>query len=220
MIWPDDFVDRIILGDCGELLDSIPADGVDIVITDPPYGMSYLSNHYKGENPHKAIAGDEAFPTDIVIRAISKASKAAFVFCRWDNLPDIPKPKSFIVWHKNNWTAGDLKHEYGRMWEGIAFYPGKNHVFRSRLPDIIKIDRVPPTELLHPTQKPVDLIRALLYNNSIEGDLVLDPYCGSGTTCVAAKLMGRRYIGIDLEPKYVATANARLGEIGHQGELF
>lgn len=140
------------------------------------------------------------------------------MFCRWDNLAEIPKPKSFIVWAKNNWTSGDLNHEYGRQWEGCAFYPMGDHKFINRPPDIIDCRRIPSGDLQHPTQKPVPLIESILASNV--GDIVLDPFCGSGTTLVAAERLGRKWIGIDLEESYVHIANGRVGAEAAQGKFL
>ena len=62
----------------------------------------------------------------------------------------------------------------------------------------------------HPTQKPLDLIYRIVETSSLPGDLILDPFCGSGTTCVAAKMLGRRYIGIDISEEYCKIARQRL----------
>jgi len=72
----------------------------------------------------------------------------------------------------------------------------------------------------HPTQKPIKLINHWLRDFTNETDIILDPFCGSGTTCVAAKEMGRRFIGIELEPKYVEIAQSRLDNVGYQQDLF
>lgn len=194
--------------DCRDILPFL--DPVDLVLTDPPYGMDYHSNHYKDGNPHLKIAGDDYYPTEIIKLCIDKATKAVFTFCRWENLQDIPKPKSFIVWAKNNWTAGDLEHEYGRQWEGIAFYPKDGHGFIYRPADIIDTRRVPSGKLLHPTEKPLSTILAILKAN--KGDTILDPFMGSGTTLVAAKQLGRKAVGIEIEEKYCEIAVRRLSQ--------
>jgi len=195
-------------GDCRDILPYL--EKVDLVLTDPPYGMKYRSNYYKWGNPHNAIQGDSEFPMSIIFDCMSNTTRAVLSFCRWSNLKELsPPPKSFIVWIKNNWTAGDLYHEYGRQWEGIAFWPLRNHKFAgSRPSDIIYESRVPPTKLLHPTEKPIRLIKNILQHHI--GDLILDPFMGSGTTLVAAKKLGRRAIGIEIEEKYCEIAVERL----------
>ena len=101
---------------------------------------------------------------------------------------------------------GDLQHEHGRQWEAIAFYPQSEHEFITRIPDVIKENRTGNT--LHPTEKPIDLMKKILMANV--GDVVLDPFCGSGSTLVAAKQLGRNYIGIEISEKYCKIAEERL----------
>jgi site-specific DNA-methyltransferase (adenine-specific) len=210
--YQDDAV-TIYHGDCRDILPHL--EPVDLVLTDPPYGMDYISNRYKYGNPHDSIVGDnEQYPWGILLDLLSKTRCALFAFMRWDNLISwdnrMPKPKSFIVWAKNNWTAGDLEHEYGRSWEAIAFYPREFHQFCNRPHDVIDDVRVPTTALVHPTQKPVNLIKKLLIPNA--GETILDPFMGSGTTLRAAKDLGRKAIGIEIKEKYCEMAAKRMSQ--------
>ena len=189
-------------GDCGEILPTL--DKVDLVLTDPPYGMSFRSNHRTIK--HDKIIGDSALPIELINLSINKAQNAAYIFCRWDNIHEMPKPKSIIAWIKNNWSMGDLKHEHGRQWEACLFYPQENHEFIKRIPDVIKAKRTGND--LHPTEKPIDAIIPLMECNV--GDVILDPFMGSGTTLRAAKDLGRKAIGIELEEKYCEIAAKRL----------
>ncbi len=193
----------IFHGDCREILPRLRAD---LVITDPPYGMAFRSN-YRIER-HDTIVGDDALPLDAINAAIAAASGAAYIFCRWDNIVEMPKPRSVIAWIKNNWSMGDLKHEHGRQWEACCFYPRHAHKFVKRIPDVIFEDRT--GNELHPTQKPENLIRVLIQANV--GELILDPFMGSGTTLVAAKNLGRKAIGIEIEEKYCEIAAKRLSQ--------
>jgi site-specific DNA-methyltransferase (adenine-specific) len=190
-------------GDCREILPGLKAD---LVITDPPYGMNFRSCYRIVK--HDAIAGDDTLPIDAINEAIAAADGAAYIFCRWDNLTDMPKPRSVIAWVKNNWSMGDLKHEHGRQWEACCFYPRATHEFIKRIPDVIFEERTGND--LHPTQKPENLIRVLIQANV--GNTILDPFMGSGTTLVAAKNLGRKAIGIEIEEKYCEIAAKRLSQ--------
>ena len=202
--------------DCREVLPELGR--CDILMTDPPYGMEYKSNRRVDHQQLGGIAGDGEFPQwvfDI------EYTSAAFVFCRWDNLPEIPKPKSFIVWDKGTHSMGDLQHEFGRQWEACAFYAGVAHQWRGGRPnDIVKIPRVPPGRLVHPTEKPVQLITKLLNTSCSDIDLqteldiipVLDPFMGSGSTLQGAKDLGIKSVGIELEERYCEIAANRLSQ--------
>ncbi len=202
-------INTIICGDCLEVMKDWPDGCVDLVLTDPPYGMNYHSGYYQCGNPHAPLHGDDRYAVEGVAESIRLAKKAVYAFCRWDNIHELPeKPTSLIVWKKNNWTAGDLKHAHGRMWEGIAFWPQADHEFTIRLPDVLDCPRVPAPSLEHPTEKPLPLLLHIIEANI--GNLILDPFCGSGTTCVAAKMLGRNYIGIDISEEYCQIARARI----------
>lgn len=198
----------VICGDCLEIMRDMPGGCVDAVVTDPPYGMSYHSGRYKNGNPHKPIENDLKYPLAALAEFRRIALCCVYSFCRWDNLAEVPKPGSFIAWVKNNWTAGDLYHAHGRQWEGCLFYPGPEHRFIKRPADIIFCDRIPHGKLKHPTEKPIELFEKIIESSA--GDIVVGPYCGAGGTCVAAKKLGRRWIGIDISRAYVDIAKRRL----------
>jgi site-specific DNA-methyltransferase (adenine-specific) len=206
--------------DCLEFMKQLPDKCVELVLTDPPYGMNYYSNRRKDGNPFGEIKGDDKYPAHLIPEFKRISRKAVLSFCRWDNLHEVDKPKSFIVWAKNNHSSGDLYHEYGRAWEGCLFYPLENHSFKTRQADIINLSRIVSTDMVHPTQKPVPLCEMLIDNNTIGGDIVFDPFMGSGTTAVACERLGRKWFGCELEPKYCEIANKRIEAERAQLKLF
>lgn len=193
----------IYLGDCRDICES---QTWDIVATDPPYGMQYRSNHR--HDRHDPITGDDSYPVEFVRWLIDRTSHASYFFCRWDNLIELPRPKSVLAWVKNNWGMGDLKHEHGRQWEACCFYPGPLHEFTSRLPDVVQANRESST--WHPTQKPVGVMSYVIGCNV--GDVVLDPFMGSGTTLLAARIEGRKAIGIEINERYCEQAANRMSQ--------
>jgi site-specific DNA-methyltransferase (adenine-specific) len=202
---------RLILGDC---LDVMPLlDTFDAVVTDPPYGIGFQSNHRSLS--HKKIANDHSL--DVLRWACEgHGLHSNYIWMRWDNLRNIPQPKSLVTWVKDNHSMGDLKHEHGRQTEFCAFYPGLNHYFpKGRPNDVIKAART--KNELHPTQKPVGLMEVVL--NWTVG-AVIDPFMGSGTTLVACQKLGRRGTGIELDPDYFEVACKRVDEAARQPDLF
>ena len=193
----------IVHGDCLEIMAGMPDGCVDAVVTDPPYGMVFQSNRRAIQ--HNPIAGDQAgdlfkFACGITVK------HSRYVFGRWDNTKEAPKPKSVITWVKNNWSMGDLEHEHARQTESIFFWPGPEHKWpRNRPTDVVFADRT--GNGIHPTQKPVELMAQVV---GWTKGVVWDMFCGSGATLEACKKLGRRYIGIDISERYCEMARNRI----------
>lgn len=192
----------ILHGDSEEIVRSLPPP--ELIICDPPYGMDYQSGWRTKHQQMDKIANDKKFPAWVLEL---KPSVGMFLCCRWDNLYEIPKPKSFIVWDKMRHGMGDLEHEFGRQWEGIAFYPGPQHKFDGRPVDLIRTASTPPHKLVHPNEKPPQLFTSLIMSH--KGN-ILDPFCGTGSVLRCAKDLGRTATGIEIEEKYCELAAERL----------
>jgi site-specific DNA-methyltransferase (adenine-specific) len=213
-------LDTITAGDCLNLLPQIPSSSVDLILTDPPYGMAYQSSHRAV--PFQKIAGDQS--CEVFLQAlpemvrILRDDRHAYFFCSWHNV-DVFKQaieghltiKNIIVWVKNNHGAGDLKGAFAPKHELIIFaHKGRRHLRGKRLPDVLECPKVAGVSLTHPTEKPVPLLAQLIAASSEEGEIVLDPFIGTGATAAAAKNSGRRYIGMECDLGYVNIANNRL----------
>ena len=179
--------------------------GGDVLVTDPPYGMQFRSN-YRAKK-HAAIAfDDENWPLEFACAYPVRHSR--YVFARWDDLPRVPKPRSLVTWVKNNWSMGDLEHEHARQTEVAFFYPGPEHRFpNGRPPDVIVAPRT--GNVFHPTEKPVQLMAAIL--RWTDG-VVTDCFMGSGTTGVACAQQGRGFIGVELDAGYFDIACRRISD--------
>ena len=194
---------KLFLGDCIELLPHLGIARPDAVVTDPPYGMNYVPK----ATYHEPIMGDG---DGLALRwaAGLEAKHSKYIFCRWDNLCDMPRPKSAITWSKYGGSLGDLEHEHSRQTEMILFYPGPQHEWPHERPsDFIRAPR--SGNEFHPTQKPVQLMMAIVRWTV---GLVFDPFMGSGSTGVACAKMGRPFIGIEKDPKYFRIACRRIEE--------
>ena len=201
----------LYLGDCLEIMPTLGE--VDAVVTDPPYGMSFQSNRRK--ESHAKIANDG----DVKLLQWAcgiEAKHSKYIFCRWDNLADVVKPKSCITWVKNNWSMGDLNHEHARQTEVALFYQGDEHFFPAGRPtDVVNAARTGNEH--HPTEKPVPLMQTVC---GWTDGVILDPFMGSGTTLVACAKMGRKGIGIELDEDYFNIACKRVEDAYRQGDLF
>lgn len=199
-------------GDCREALELIGC-AYDTLISDPPYGMAFRSNHRATK--HEAIANDgDAGMLQWTCGLPARHSK--YIFCRWDNLVDVPKPKSLITWVKNNWSMGDLKHEHGRQTEVALFYPGPEHFFGNGRPsDVVHAPRTGNTD--HPTEKPISLMEQVIMWTA---GTVLDPFMGAGSTGIASTRLGRAFIGVELNTTYFDAACRRIEDENRRPTFF
>ena len=205
-------LNKIYNMDCFEGMKLLEDNSVDLVLTDPPYGINYYSGYYKKGNPHKPIENDDTLfiPIDKLWRVL-KPTGAMFIFYS-HKVPLIDKRiRNIIIWVKNNWSAGDLYKDFGNQYECIAYMPKEKFKIHSkRYSNVWKFDRISAGNLLHPTQKPESIIRRLIKIATETGDLVLDCFMGSGTTAVACKQLGRNFIGFEISEEYCKIANKRL----------
>lgn len=216
-------LDTVIIIEAIALLKEFESNSIHLIIADPPYGIGYHSNYYKNKNPHSPIANDWNFRIGPFVNECERVlveGGAAYLFARWDIwplwLPSVISSKlqlkTKIVWVKNNWSAGDLRGNFGNQYEEILFLTKGRHTLRGkRWSNIWEFPRIPAKNLLHPAQKPTPLLKRAILASSDSGDLVVDPFAGSGSTGEAAKLTGRRFLLGDIDPKMVNIARSRLG---------
>lgn len=202
---------RLIQGDCLEVMPGLGP--VDAVVTDPPYGMAFHSNHRR--HRHAKIANDLGIE-HLLWACELEAAHSKYIWMRWDNLRQVPPPRSLVTWVKNNHSMGDLSGEHGRKTEVCAFYRGPEHYFPGLRPvDVLEAPRTRNAH--HPTEKPVSLMREVL---KWTVGTILDPFMGSGTTLVACAKMGRAGIGIELDPDYFDIACKRVEDAYRQPDMF
>ena len=115
-----------------------------------------------------------------------------------------------VIWAKSHFTLGraDYQRQFEPIWYGWPQGAQRHWAGGRDQGDVWSIPR-PAVSPLHPTQKPLELVERAIANSSRAGDRVLDPFCGAGTTLIACERTGRRGIGIEIDPRYVAAAIAR-----------
>lgn len=185
---------------CLDVADWLAAD---VLVTDPPYGMAYQS----GWKDTSVVANDnDTLQRDAALKWWG--GKPAIVFGRWS----VPRPadtKMLLIWDKGDWPGmGDLAMPWGPSTEEI--YVMGSGFSGKRSGQILRNAHRPSNNSLHPTEKPVGLMEALLAK--CPAGTVADPFMGSGTTLVAAKNLGRRAIGVELNEKYCEIAAKRLSQ--------
>lgn len=212
----------VVQSDAIDLLRSQEPGSVTAIITDPPYGIAYHSNWYQEKNPHTPIAQDWNVQIGAFLSAADVCLKdggAIYLFTRFDVLPlwskEIPPTlvlKNVIVWDKGNHSSGDLTGNFGFRHELIMFITKGRHQLRGRRwPNVWLVPRIPHKSLRMPAEKPVLLYDRAISSSSDAGDLVIDPFGGSGTLAEAAILTGRRFLVGDVDAKMVRLARTRIG---------
>lgn len=190
---------QLFLGDCREVLPTLDAASIDLVLADPPYGIGLIPRGpYKGES---GIIGDDK-PFD------------PLPFLGWNAIlwganhyaDRLPPSSGWIVWDKRTIDVRNYKADAELAWTNcISVVRVFRHLWNGAFRDSEY------GELYHPAQKPVALMQWCIQQVA-DAETILDPFCGSGTTVVAAKLLGRKVIGIEIEERYCEIAAKRLAQ--------
>jgi DNA modification methylase len=200
----------LYLGDCREIFPTLQK--VDAVVTDPPYGCKATTGR-GGKYDSFSIVGD----SDTGLRDWLIAS----VSCPWVifGSPRIQRPacKAVLIWSKGEHTGmGDLSFPWKPDFEEIYINGGG---FRgSRTSSVMSVNARIDSAREHPIEKPA-LLMSMLVKKCPSG-AILDPFMGSGTTGVACMNLGRKFIGIEIEPKYFDIACERIENAQRQGRMF
>lgn len=209
--------------DCLEFMKTLPDKCIDLVLTDPPYGMSFQSNHRKIK--HEKIENDsnlDWLPEFIGSSyRLLKDNTHAYFFCSFHNV-DIFKQeiqkyfevKNILVWIKNNTGMGDLEGDYAPQYEFCIYArKGNRKLNEGRQSNILQFNRT--GNINHPTEKPLDLFSFLIRKSSEENEIVFDGFLGGGTTALACKMLKRNYICCEISPEYCKIAEERINLISN-----
>jgi len=211
-------------GDCLAILPLI--EGVDAVVTDPPYGVAYEGSVTKhGRNGFGYASFDDTPENiaDVCVPAVRMAvAKARSAIVTPGNanafLYDAPRSLGCIFY-----PSGANSGPWGFVCSQPLFYYGKDPYLAKalgRLPNAFATTEATDRTVAHPCPKPIGQTKWMVRRVAFEGETVLDPFMGSGTTGVACASMGRRFIGIELDPGYFDIAVKRVTEAMRQPDLF
>lgn len=225
---------NLIMGDCFEVLSTFASGSIDLIVTDPPYevccvgGGSVNSVKNLSKSLDSLVKADIASGYEIrkfgmeVVRLMSKEINVYF----WCNKVQIPAYIDFYVreqkckfdilcWHKTN-ALPTYSNKYLADTEYLLYFrKGKGKCFPKSYEDA-KTFYLSPKNVMdkklyqHPTIKPLDITEKIIRNSSEEGQMVLDPFMGSGTTGVACSRLNRNFIGIECEEKWFNIAKNRI----------
>lgn len=195
-------------GDCREILPTLAP--VDVLVTDPPYGIAHASNREDSAWRNEPVANDASVALrDFVLQWWG--NRPAVVFGTW-KAPRPEPARAVLVWDKGPASGmGDLafpwKNSHEEIYvlgEGFTGHRGESVLKGHTVVTWVSQGRC------HPNEKPVSLLRELI--QKCPGETILDPFMGSGTTLRAAKDLGRKAIGIELEEKWCEVAAKRLAQ--------
>lgn len=213
-------INKIYNEDCLEGIQKIASASIDTIITDPPYFIGMTHNGKKG-NYNDLIIMKPFF--DSLFSEFSRVIKEngkVYIFCDWRTYafyyPLLLKHisvRNMLVWDKISGPGSSyaFTHELILFAEKDTPYMKGSNIFR--IPGFSAEAKKTNGEMLHPTQKPVEVIEKLITDSTKEGDLVLDCFMGSGTTAVAAKKLNRNFIGFEIQEKYITISENRLKQV-------
>lgn len=210
----DHLLNKIHLGDCLDFMRGLPDKCVDLVLTDPPYGIGASGKHMRnGTSKLKKDyytddkKWDEFVPDESYFNEIDRISKNQIIW--GGNYFQLPPTRCFLVWDKT--IHGNSYADCELAWTNYD-----------------KVARIKPINMVeasldgrvHPTQKPLKLFKWCLSQSKLEKGIVFDPFSGSGTTALACHDLNLDFICIEKDPDYHAASVKRLEEHKRQGKLF
>lgn len=194
----------LYLGDCRDILPTL--DKVDAVVTDPPYGIGFAAQPTKWQR--RAGKKPESWDDNPVPIVVSLPNYAPSII--WGgNYYELPPTRGWLSWFKPD--SPPSMADFELAW--TSFDTNAKQLS-------VSISSTNPERVGHPTQKPVKLMKWCISHLPEGSNTILDPFMGSGTTGVAAVQMGRKFIGIEREPKYFDIACKRIEDAQRQGDMF
>jgi site-specific DNA-methyltransferase (adenine-specific) len=227
----EQFLGKVTQGDCLELMKQLPDKCIDLVLTDPPYGIDYQSNMRTVSKKFDKLQNDDNSSRLLAYTEFYRILKddcVAIIFCSFKNyaedyieLQKLFNIKNCIIWNKGGGGIGDLEHSLLTDYEmAIVAHKGMCNIRGKRDGSVWNFGKVFNQDMVHPTEKPVFLIQKCIEKFSDTNNIVLDSYSGSGSCGVACVKTKRQFIGFELEQKYVDIANKRIQDESRKLTLF
>ena len=200
-------INQILHGDCLEILKTFPDKCVDLVLTDPPYGVK-LGSRSKEKYDITDDTAEKVIPmVNAILTECFRVANVVVMTPGVKNMFAYPKPDHVGSFFYPSATG---MNKWGfSCWQPIFFYGKDPYAGKGSLPDS-KQSTESAEKNGHPCPKPIKQWMWLLNRCSLKGQTVLDPFLGSGTTAVAAKMENRKYIGIEISEKYCEIARQRV----------
>lgn len=209
-------------------LRGIPNSSIDLIVTDPPYGINFTKGYKSGSK--ELVHGDDGFSVMFFLdemlkefRRVLKPDSAVYIFTRFDVMPywwlklkNYFDAKNQIIWFKGGGGMGDLYGNFSFNYESIMYCTyGKHKLRGKRDGSVWQVGKC--KQEYHETQKPVELIEKIIEHSSDEGMVVLDPFMGSGTTAIACMNLNRQFVGFEINDICFQNASERIN--AHRPQL-
>ena len=211
-------INKIYCADCLDLMKEMEDNSVDLVLTDPPYGIG-MDGGSVGKGTYEQKTWDACKPSKGYFNEIQRVSKNQIIFGGNYFTDYLPASACWLIWDKRCgivpqrtyadcelcWSSYNVPARiYRYLWDGFLHDKTEKHKEKRE----------------HPTQKPCKLIEKIIKDYSEEGQTIFDPFLGSGTTAVACINTGRNFIGIEKDADYFEIAQKRIKEAQGQTRLF
>ncbi len=209
------FSNQMLHGDCIQIMKQMPANSVDFILTDPPYLVNYRDR--TGRTIQNDVNEDWLKPAMAQAYRVLKQDRVAIMFYGWTKIDAFFEawrsagfqPVGHIVFRKSYSSKSRfLRYEHEQAY---LLAKGRPPLPKQPLGDVM--DMPYSGNKLHPTQKPIPSLVPLISSFTLPGELVLDPFAGSGSSCAAALLTGRRYIGVEMDDAYYQQASERMARV-------
>jgi site-specific DNA-methyltransferase (adenine-specific) len=201
-------MDRIIQGDCIEHLRALPDKAVTLILTDPPYGLNMARRgSIGGGRQFTPKNWDVAPPAQEYFDEMRRVSKHQIIWGGNMFSHLLPQSRCWLVWYKKD---GLGRNDFADCELAWTSFDRNSLVFNSRWAGFARDSK--EKRYAHPTQKALDVMKWCVLEFSNPGETVCDPFCGSGSSLVAAAMLARRYIGMEKEEEYIKIAKERLRE--------
>lgn len=209
-------IDKIYLGDASDLIRNLPDKSIDLCLTDPPYAINADkgTNGFGSSSVRHYVGGwDSKPPSKELFDEILRVSKKAIIFGGNYFTDRLPLSHHWIVWDKTGNTK--FKNPFSDC--ELAWTSLENlHIVKKYIclqQGFITDSR---DERVHPTQKPTELIEQIIADYSKEGEVIFDPFSGSGTTAVCAKKLNRKFIAFEIDEGFYNISIDRLNGISQE----
>lgn len=209
------FVNTITQGDCINVMHEMPANSIDFILTDPPYLANFRDR--QGRTLQNDTDPRWLKPAMAEASRVLKQNRLMLCFYGWVRLEKFVeawrdaglRTVGHVVFRKSYTSKSRfLKYQHEPAY---LLAKGNPPLPKNPLPDVQRL--LFTGNKLHPTQKAVMSLIPVLQAYTLPGDVILDPFCGSGSTCAAAALTGRNYIGVELDNEYFTQAAARMERV-------